>query len=112
MILKTEIGTFELWSANSNDMSSDLVLGSESLVALEQVLTSLELAGVSEDTQRPKEYFAEISSSIKQRVLPGGNLGYVVVIDRASVCLWLNFEVLNYLGYGYREFDQGLGVTV
>lgn len=101
MIITNETGTFEIWSAEAVDTSSDLVVGSKSLGSLEQMLDSLMLAGPSDDHARPKEYFILLGDSIKQRVLPSGALGYVLVIDRASVCLWLNFEVLNFLLYDY-----------
>lgn len=107
MIITNDTGTYEVWGTEAMNQSSDLVVGSESLTSLEQMLDSLELAGVSDDHTRPKDYFKGLSETIKQRVLPSEKLGYVLILDRASFCLWMNFEVLNYLMYDYTGYKDG-----
>lgn len=58
--------------------------------ALEEVLNSLELAGVDEASS-----FASLM--IEEDMDQSGTF-YFIEISKASVCIWLNFEVLNYMG--------------
>lgn len=106
MIITNDLGTYYAWSNRSNDPSSSLMIASSDPEALERMFISLELAGVSEDHGRPKELFAEMRNTLAHCILPNGETGVVARVDRASFCLWMNFEALNYMLYDYTELQK------
>lgn len=99
MIIVTTDGAIEVWTDTTTSLDRVIVASKDPKVLL-GIVTSIELAGVSEDsTAFPTRSHIQHNQEEDYYLLP---------MTRTTFKLWHNFEVDGYLKYGKDEFETAI----
>lgn len=103
MIIATTDGLVEVW-ADTNSSLDNVIVASKTIEVLDGIVTSLELAGVSEDTPG-------LDKVGPVTYIPAKGY-YAIRLDRTTFNIWHAFEVNSYLKYGANEFEIAIADPV
>lgn len=99
MIIATTDGLFEVWNDNISSLDR-VVIACKTVEPLWGIVTSIQLAGVSEDDPKTVK-----TTNIEHHLEKDY---YLLKVDRTTFNIWFAFEINSYLKYGEGEFEVAI----